>query len=246
MIIQNATYSIIYPKANNIRRDLFNLEDELEGIFVKPFALLPIPDEAPEEIPRIQATSKYGHSNLSVSLNTAQITVNFDENYAKNKDKCLEYITNRIYKIFNAIKTKVSDKCLFSGLTLNILFDDLKDENPIDIITNNLYKAKSDLKPYDINNKVTYVISEKYYINITCFNVRTYSGISNMEVNSLVNMKENSHILGVTLDINDRYAFNYKNGYETTASEIENIINISDSVLTEKINKYIKEGGVNF
>ena len=130
---------------------------------------------------------------------------------------------------------------LFSGLTINIVIDDILD-NPIDIISKNFYQVESDKKPFDINNKVTYVFDEKYYINIQCSNIRSYESISSIGINPFANAKETSHLIGLTLDINDRYAFNYKEGYLSKSEEVEHIIDLSYSILSEKIDLYIKEG----
>lgn len=246
MIIESATYSVIYSKANDIRRKIFTLEERLDDIFAKPFALMPIPDEAPEEIPRIQANSKLGHSNLAISLNSAQFSINFDEQFNRDKDKCLNYIKERIFKIYNALSSEIIDECLFSGLTLNILFDELDGEDPINLISKNLYNVKSNLSPFDINSKVTYTILDKYYINVTCFNVRNYTGDFSTQIGPLSNMRLDSHIIGITLDINDRYAFNYNNLYRSKEDEINKIIEISDSILGNNLEQYIKEGVLHF
>lgn len=246
MIIQSATYSIIYSKANDIRRKVFNLEDKLEGIFATPFALNPIPDDAPQEIPRIQATSKLGHSNLGISLNNTQFSVNFDENFNRNIDKCLKYIEERILKIYDALDDEVLKDCLFTGLTLNILFDQLNNEDPIELISNNLFNVKSNLKPFDINSKVTYAILDKYYVNISCSNVRNYSGSFVTNETPLCELNLDSHMIGINLDINDRYAFNFKERYRSNKDEINKIVKISESILKNKLEKYIKEGVLQF
>lgn len=244
MIIQNATYSIIYPKANNIRREIFSLEDNLGDLFAKPFALTPIPDEAPEEIPRISATSHHGHSTLNISLNTTQLIVNYDENYWTDREKCLSYIKKNVGQVYKAISKSNIAKSgfLFSGLLLNILFDDLDRKDPIDIIMKNFCKFKSTIKPYDISNKLTFVDNDKYYINIACSNVRTYEGITNSGIGSMANMKQVSHVIGVNLDINDRYAFNYNSGYMSNENQIDEIFKLANSMLNDKIVKFVKEG----
>ena len=50
---------------------------------MSPFNLMPIPNEAPPEFPRITATSKNGHSQLMVSGNNVQVTTMFDSHFWK-------------------------------------------------------------------------------------------------------------------------------------------------------------------
>ena len=242
MIIQNATYNIIYPQTKNIRKEIFSLEKNLEGLFIEPFSLIPVPEDAPPEIPRIQATSKSGHSVLSISGNNAQISVSYDENYYRNIELCLEYLRVRAFKTFEAIKSSTNNEYLFSGLTINVIFDELKEIDPIELISNTFYNVKNGVKPFDINNRATYILNDRYYVNITCENVRSYEGMMMSELNTLANAKLVEHSIGVTLDINDRYAFNYKNGYKSNIAELNEILNISSCILKEKIYKYIIEG----
>lgn len=241
MRIQSATYNIVYPECKNIRREVFNLEDKLGGLFIKPFSLIPIPDDAPAEIPRIHATSNCGHSQLSMALNATQFTIQYDDEFRNDSNKCFDYIRERVYKIFDAISSSTNNEYLFSGLTVNVLIDDLIDD-PIDIMMKNFYKVQSNEKPFDINNKSTYVLNQKYYVNIEVNNMRQYENISALNINPFADTKQVSHVIGVTLDINDRYAFNYKKGYLSKSEEVESIIDISYSILCNKIERYIKEG----
>lgn len=240
MRIQSATYNIVYPECRNIRREVFTLEDKLDSLFVKPFSLIPIPDDAPAELPRIQATSNVGNSLLSISLNSAQLNIEYN-NIEYNNNDFLEDIRKCMYKVFDAISNSTNNKYLFSGLTLNIVVDDLN-TNPVDVLLNNFGQSNNNIKPFDITNKVAYVYNDQYYINIECSNFRKYRSPSSISINPFANAEEVAHLMLVTLDINDRYAFNYKDGYLSSSDEVENIINLTSSILSTKIERYIKEG----
>lgn len=58
----------------------------------------------------------------------------------------------------------------------------------------------------------------------------------------MANMKQVSHVIGVNLDINDRYAFNYNSGYMSNENQIDEIFKLANSMLNDKIVKFVKEG----
>lgn len=242
LIIQNAIFSIIYPRINELRRKIFYLEDKLQDEFTKPFALTAIPDEAEPEIPRIAATSKFGHSNLTVALNTTQFIVQYDENYNRDINKCLSYIDKHIKKIYSVITEILDNQIFFSGLTVNLLIDELEGEDAIDTIIRNFCNSKFTTRPYDISNRVSFVISDKYYINISFSNVRLYKGIKGLEVTS--NLKDASNCISVNIDINDRYAFNCNNTYRSEINEVDSILELTKEMLNEKVERFIKEGEI--
>ena len=242
MKIKNATYNVIYPKVNNIRKEIFKLEEKLNGLFVQPFSLISIPDDAPAEIPRISANSRFGHSSLNISLNTAQYTVNYDENYNRDIDKCFEYMKKHVKEVFKSIASATSEDYLFTGLTLEILLDDINKEDPVDIITKRFYSIESPNKPFDISNRVTYVLEDKYYINISVSNIRSYKGMSPNSINQLIGLQQISNDICINLDINDRYAFNYKKYYKSSEKELDKILKLAYSILSDKICDYIEKG----
>ena len=63
MKIRTGSFNIVFPNVLDMRENLFNLEKVFSN-FMSPFNLMPIPNEAPPEFPRITATSKNGHSQL--------------------------------------------------------------------------------------------------------------------------------------------------------------------------------------
>lgn len=242
MKITSATYSIICPQNKNIRRDIFNLEGKLEQLFATPFSLIPIPDDAPPEIPRIHASSKGGHSTLDISFNTIQITVNFDEAYWGDSIKCLCYLNDRVKQVAEAIGTT---KFLFSGLSLNIELDEIK-EDPVKMLSSNFCNVHTNIQPYDVNTKITYVIDEKYYINIQTSNLRKYVGVASQEVVSLSQMSQSEHIINVLLDINDRFAFNYTQGYTSGIEEMDNILALGNKFLNTILIDFITKGEMHY
>jgi len=239
MLIQNTRFNLFFHKIRNIRKNIFELEDILSD-FVKPFTLLPIPDEAMPEIPRISAISKFGHSRLDLAMTNAQLTTNYDDNFNKNWNDCSKYLQKRTDEIYKTLNSFIGENFLFSGLTTEIVFNDLKQE-PIALIKNNFFKFKSNIEPFDLNCKITFVIDGTYYVNINFSNFRIGEGIEQYQEIPL-EVIEKKHIVGLILEVNDRYKFNYNKNYLSTFKNVERIIEITDDILNNKIDKIINEG----
>ena len=85
-----------------MRRKAFDIEDQLKDYFHQ-VTLIPVPDDAPEEIPRISTTSHNGHSQLNISLSNTQLFTNYDEAFEGKWENCLEYVENRVNTLYSIL-----------------------------------------------------------------------------------------------------------------------------------------------
>jgi len=240
MIIQNTNFNIIYPRIQNLRRKIVEFEEKLSVYFL-PSNILPIPDDAPEEIPRISMTTKNGHSILNLSLTGASLTTNYDEVFRNSWKNCAEYLNDRVNNVYNILDTLKQERFLFNGLSTQILFDDTHDD-PVSMIKERLLNLKTNANPYDLSCKVTFIYENNYYINITFENVRLYEGLITSLNSSLSSLEERAHVMGITLDVNDRYGFNYSKSYSSDYSKVQRIFNITTDIINNKLGKLISEG----
>ncbi|MBP2242630.1 hypothetical protein J2Z40_003207 [Cytobacillus eiseniae] len=239
MLIKNTRYNIVYPRISNLRRKAFEIEDQLKDFFHQ-VTLIPVPDDAPEDIPRISTTSHNGHSQLNISLSNTQLLTNYDDAFEGNWERCLDYVENRVDILYSTLGNYIKDGYLFSGLTTEIVFDSILDEDPIDLMRNKFINLKTDLSPHEIEQKITFVIEDDYYVNITFKNLRIYEGLNYQGPGMLKNEKD--HYLVCILDVNDRHGFNYKDGYTSNIKNAKKIVKITRTILEEKLNKMITEG----
>lgn len=239
MQIKNARYNMVYPKISNLRRKAFDIEEQLKDYFHQ-ITLIPIPDDAPEEIPRISTTSHHGHSQLNISLSNAQLATNYDEAYESDWSECLSYLRDRTNKVYATLENYIDHGYLFSGLTTEIIFNNESQGDPIELIKDKFLKLQSNLSPHDIEHKITFVIEERYYVNITFKNLRIYQGMT-IPTSGIQKQQKDHHLLCI-LDVNDRYGFNYKENYTSSKKETEAIFEITESILRDKLKKMITEG----
>lgn len=192
--------------------------------------------QIPIDIPRIVGNSKNGHANLSISLNRASIDIYFDNEYDSSTEKCMDYITEKSKEIYNAMEEFLDANLLFSGITTTVIIDRLY-EDPIDMIKKNFSNLETNKELYDVSSKFTYIIDTNHFVNINISNAR---GIE--EVGGLT---RKINYLSVTLDINDRYAFNELINYKSSYKELTNNINITKRIVDNELIKLVKGEGMN-
>lgn len=239
MKIKSCSFNVFFPVKPDIRRHLFEFEETFDG-FVRPFNLLPIPEGAPAELPRITAVSEHGHTQLNITLQNLQMVTNFEENYAVSADKCFEYINNEINQVIKGINSSIGiDNVFFSGLTSQVEFDGEK--NCGSKLAEKFMHVNTSMDILDVNSRITLECNEKYYVNVSIENTRTYLGDKkdNLSIAGLAQIGEG---VQVTLDINDRLAFNKDELYRTSESDIRFISDFSKTVINEKLENFVRNG----
>jgi hypothetical protein len=239
-ILSNA-FNIYFPPVINIRESLFDFEKEFSG-FAKPFTLIPVPEGTPPEIPRVSAVTLNGHSSLIITLQNAQIVTQYDDEFSSDIDKSLEYVKEKMSTLMSGIDSILHTKYCYAGLSTIVSFTDISD--PVAKITQTFIKAKSDLQLYDVATRLTYIIEDTYYLNIEIQNGRSYDdGAIISPLVSLSSFTEKSQELQVTIDINDRFAFNNRENYYSDSAKLDRIFCITKDIVSGKIDK-ILEGEV--
>ena len=248
MKIRTGSFNIVFPNVLDMRENLFNLEKVFSN-FMSPFNLMPIPNEAPPEFPRITATSKNGHSQLMVSGNNVQVTTMFDSHFWKDLTSCFSYMEDMRDKILASLSLfgLEHEKELtfyYSGLNMQIEFsgDDGIDD-PVSFIAGRFFKGSISQSIKDIAFRTTLTVDDTYFINVEISNHRFLEG-AQIVPGSLYGMKETSHTLTVNIDINDRLAFNTKNAYLSTKDTPKKIFELSKKFITESLPVLIERGDI--
>lgn len=215
-----------------------DIEPALKDQF-QPFNIAPIPDNAPPEIPRATAVSFKQHSVLSISAHSLQLTTMFDEQYWDVPEKCFSYTKDRIELLHRVALDFLRNSFYYSGLIMQIDFEDKG--NPTEYIEKNFLTSKMDKHLFDVSIRLTATKDDIYYINTEIYNKREYIGVPQlgMPIIPLSSFSESSHLIGVTVDVNDRYGFNFNKNYSSNYEKILKIISISELMITKKIQNFI-------
>ena len=195
------------------------IEDSLKDYFTFSFYNPPSPPDI-EILPNLIGYTQHGHSRLQISKNLARLFVTFDEAFEKDFGKSFNYACEKIDIISKVLNTL--DENFYSGSAVQYLFDKEKStENIIDSINRDSVKIiGDDGKFFSFSKQFALVYRERFYLN---FSISSLKPMSNQET-----------LLGVKVDINNRYASEIK----------KQSVGYSDIEIMNKLHLYIAENAL--
>ena len=240
MIIKNSAVNIMFSRCENIKKQYILNEEIIKERFNEA-SILPIPDEAPSEIPRVIVKTKGEHSQLSIAPGAVNFQTEYSDDYTQNWELCEEYIKSRIENIFKLTDKFAAEQYNYIGIVTNLIWDNVsKDGNKI--LFNNLFGIPSADNLDDLVVKYTYIEKEKYYANITLQSARIYKNSNVNEAGSFVEDNLEAHTIGITFDINDRYAFNMQKGYLSNKTNFDELLNLTTDIINSKLKNLVEKG----
>lgn len=241
MLIKNTSISIKYQKIDNLKKNYFLNEDILKEHFNEA-TVLPIPDDAPLEIPRIIIKSLNEHSQLNISPIATTLQINYKEGFEKDWKKCEQYIQQKMKIVFSFLNIMTNNEYEYIGVITEVLLDEYMKDGA-QILAHNLLKNSVDSSIYDLNIRYTFVESDNIFVNIMLQNARLFkNGIDGEIAGSLSMDNQVSESIGVVIDINDRYGYNTCHDYKTDSSKLDFIIAEMTVVMNSKLRGLLEKG----
>lgn len=241
MIIQQTNLNLVYPRIMEYRKKFANSEEILQQYFM-PSTILPIPDQVPEEVPRIIAQTKSGHSVLNIALSVASFTTNYNGEFVSDWNKCKEYLAQRCSDIYKIIDNMTENNNIFVGLITNVEIDDLE-KTGLEVLKKSLCseEARKMGELYDLSYKLTYILKKRYYINITLQNLRKFYAQQYSNGRTCIT-GERKHTVAVSIDINDRYAASNDINYKSKKETFDEILHITSNIIDNKLENLVRKG----
>lgn len=209
-IVVKSTIQALTQPVDQVRKTVFDLEESLKGAFLPP-QLIPVPDEAPLEIPRIVFKSTNGHSTLNITPIRCELVTNYDEKFCNNIDKCTDYIKEKGGCISKFLQ--ISDSEMIGlGLQLNVRWkiEDCSYETTSEIFSKFFVPAMfAKDKASDIKVEYSREYSDRIYIKYIINNYRVYQSKTPIvsPYVSLGSLHLEEHGIELTVDINDKLGF---------------------------------------
>lgn len=204
-----------------------------------PFNLIGIPSTVDPIIPRISSTTLGGHSTFNMSKINVQFSTKFDNDFVNDFDKCFKYVREKIEKIFDVLVNSCHLKILYSAIHLNSEYEEKKPiEKIINIFFNNSF---NDRELNEIGVRFSEKLANKFYYIFTINDAKVVSFTRKINqgekmqniIIPLISEKDvtiEKNVLSFDLEINDKYAFNVENDYN---SNIEVLIMMFDKFLNK-------------
>lgn len=236
MIILNTNMNISMTTAasnTQIKKTFLEVFEKDLSKKYNPPAILPIPDGAPPDVPLIIMQSLSNHSQLVLTKSSISIGTGYDNNFNTDWNKCEKHLLEKVEDVFLIINAIEDIKINYIGLVAQIVEDGNTDAS--EYIFNNLLKFRSNANIYDAECRLTYLLKNKYYINLALQNIRLFNGKPVMSGNEITLNNPNINIenkLAITIDINNRYSHNFNIATNETGKEnVEQIVSYTKKIV---------------
>lgn len=222
-------FSVTFPRQIDIRRKANDIEDilksSLEGHYSQP-QIIPIPDELDPQVPRIIFGSTHGFSQIVISQINVSLNVRYSEDWQLDISKGQEYLQRRVPVLFKIVDSLKDIMPYFSGCTTKVVLHTKEDDDLILKQISNIFLKETELrKTHDIQLKITKIISDQFFSNITISNLREWQLIEPpLGIPRLSRKDAATKGIQIIGDYNDRYAFNENKKYLTEVGLVDKII----------------------
>jgi hypothetical protein len=159
----------VFDKDNQIRKKMFDYEDNLSSLFKTPFILLPVPDEADGNIPRFEGQSINGFSRIQVSQFRLSFITTYSAEFKSDLNNIKKYLHERLL-VFKDIVTKLHE-VKYVGYIFDVFIK--YDESKINDFLKKYTKFEA-LKTdtIDFNVKYSFPYKANYFLNINVSKAR--------------------------------------------------------------------------
>lgn len=207
------------------------------------FNIIGVPANIDPAIPRLTAVSSSNHSNIEISLINARLRTNFDESFCENISVCIDYLKERALKLFDALKS-CNINIVYSAIFINL---EEKEENAVEKIKEQFLKFENLENIDEMGISFSYAVDNKFYSNISFNNSKqikiekvfgTNKGEIILPLISLNDATEVEDYLSVSLESNDKLAFNLDSNYSTSSKELLNLFDLTTVKLEQEMNRF--------
>ena len=251
MEIRNIICTFFFNRIEVFINKINELENSrLSKYFITPFNAQPVPNDAPPILPRITASSSDGCYDLIISQVNVQVVRKVKCLIDDTTDRKLAEMKEIVLDVYNSLKGIYNKDFFYFGTNYIV---DIDNENPVKSIIEKYTKGiENDI--CEINIRYSLVDEEKYYSNIILSNTKEYQldiqvpkeqiGKQNniiIDTLSISKMKEISHKIQLSVDINDKYSYNLDENYRTNETEVNHILEKTKKLTDMKIKEFTEE-----
>lgn len=241
MLIKGTSISVKYKRIDGLKRVYYNNEEILKQYFNEA-TVLPVPDNAPADIPRIIVKTLHEHAQLNITPVSSTLQITYDEGFERDWQACARYIQERMKPVFAFLNILTTNKYDYIGIVTNVLLDDIKTDGA-KVLANNLLKTQNSSRIYDLDVKYTFIEDENIFVNILLQNARLFNEGASADIAGALGLKNQiAESVGVVIDINDRYGFNSLEEYQTESSKLDCLLGKMTEVIDNKLNSLMEQG----
>lgn len=222
-----STFTLVLPE----QRDITSHEKEIYGRLRPryfPAQSVQVPSLGNAENPALVFNSQHGHSQIVVGASSVVLNVLYSQDWQTKPPEARQYVHERMGLVFDTAEVFEDVQMLFCGSVTRVhLLSDAADDKVVQALAN-VFAKNSSTDPYhDLVLRMTTVVDDLFFDNITVQNYRTWNlGLGQGQGSTLRLARKQAVERGVEVagDFNSRYAFNEGKDFEVTRQAAEQII----------------------
>jgi hypothetical protein len=225
------SFSIAFPRYPLIRRQANEFEDLLKGRFAGHYGqpqVISVPDDLDPEVPRMIFGSKHGFSQIVISQVNMTLNISYSPGWQASIDKGRDYLKERTSALYLLLSALDDTPVYFTGLTTRATLPaNVPDDG--DLLAAFRQRVAqlrlSTENVHDINLKVTTVVGDRFFSNISIRNYRAWKLDGQaLGVPRLSRSSAEERGLEIVGDFNDRYSYNEGKDYVSTEKVAHEVI----------------------
>ncbi|HGE70929.1 TPA: hypothetical protein ENX78_08850 [Candidatus Poribacteria bacterium] len=223
----NSSFTINFERQISIRRKDHDFEDILKNKgFLQP-QTIQIPDEFGPEVPRMIFYSSDKSCQIIISQINIVLNLIHPDDRQEDVNECKEQILYAAQVSFDLLKKLGEIKPYFCGLVNTVRLHSKEKENDVlEILTKLLSKDSGFSRLHDIVVKITNVVSDRFFSNITWKNYRIWKipQTTEQDWQRLSQTEAIEKGIEIVVDFNDRYMFNENSNYFSSSEIVTEIV----------------------
>lgn len=232
-----SSFSIFMSRNTRILDRVNELSAALKSTYFDPEAVAITSDASPE-FPRLRFQSQHGFSQILVSEISIILNIRYSLDWQKDLPRAHNYLEDRSSLAFDLAEI-VGSTPFFCGMTTEAaISSQSRSEDFLPRLADFYGLHFNTDNPHDVVVKITSVLKDQYFLNVTVQNYRSWS-LAPFQQGILRFSNANAVERGVqiTVDFNDRYAFNENPNYLTTQDARKTVIAIGLEELTSVVER---------
>jgi len=235
-IYVSSSLALNFPRQRDIRRSANEFEDILEQEYNQP-QTISVSDDLDPAIPRLVFISQDGLGQIVISQINITLSINYPSECQTDRTEAESHLLSKSHKLCELIKILEEVELCYWGLTSVIrLGRDLDNSNIISQMEKLLQQVDNPTEINDISVKITRVVSEFFFSNVTWKNYRLWQN-TDSDPPRLSNAEADESGIEILVDFNDRYKFNEDPEYFSKPDVVEKIIEKSFDEIDRSIEK---------
>ena len=241
-LLQN-TFAVFFKRRPAIRREANLFEALFEGKYGPP-QVLGVPDELDPEIPRIIFSSRHGFSQIVITEVSLSLLVNYSREWQLDRQHARDYLGERVPALFQAAQAVSAGGPSFSGLVSGVRIPLAGDEDVAAVFSRFFLGIPAERGVFDLELKRVRVVDRTYFSNTVLGTYRVWkAGPSASEIGRFPVSGVSERGIQISSDVNDRHAFNEREGYGSTARSTLEVLQCGLSELEAQIDSVLKRDG---